>query len=278
VKTLTDEIVAICGELVTPYSKGLLVREIAKHIGCAEARVRDAFDEIKASERAIIVRHPGEKARRVVPCGHDFGFPRATVCKNCDVLFERAPKSVALNCSIQCKNSWTWKNPETRAKRLAGIRAERATPEAKARLAEHNKRRWSKPGEREKLSEQNRREWADPVKRAKRSAGIQAANGTAEMRKKYSDRKKEQWRDADYRDHISTAVREANQTAYCRAKASENMKEKWRNPQSRARYMAGQKKRAEKGAAANRGRKLSPEHRAKIGAATRARHQRSKGE
>lgn len=263
-KTLADEVLDVLPALAPPRSKGATVPALSKRLDCPAANIRDAMRALHDCDRAMIVRH-GERgdAQRLVPMDHDFGlgYP-ARPCRTCEKVFTQLTDGARF-CSRSCRVKWSWRDPDVRARRIASIKVERQTPEAKERLRQHNIRRWSKPEEHAKLSEQNRREWADPAKRAKRSAGIQAANGSPEMRKKYSDRKKEQWKDADYREHTIAAATAGHRTSYSREKASRLLKERWQNPQTRPRYMAGAKKGAAKRAAAMKGKPLPPKHKEK---------------
>lgn len=260
-KTLAEEIAMALPSFVQPYTKGPRAKELAEALGAAEARVRAAMDEIKGKGLATVVRYPGSKARHVVPLDHDFGFQRATVCRWCDLLFERPPKSKRQCCSRSCGIAWSWTRPGVKEKRIDALREERATPEAQARLAAHNARRWSKPEEREKLREQNRREWADPVKRAKRAAGIQAAHGTKEKRRFYSNVRRRQWKEPEFREKTLAGMQERWSKPENKKKWSDGLRERWRDPEQRPKFMAAVKRSGARAAARIREQWADPEQR-----------------
>ncbi len=261
--SLAAEIVAALPSLMKVHPQGPRVDAIADFVAASPASVRKAFAAIKADASAIVVRYPGSKARHVVPLGHDFGFHRAAVCPHCDLLFERPRNSKRRCCSQRCGTALSWTKPDVAARRTAGIRAERETIAAKARLAAHNDRRWKSPEARAQLSEQNRRNWADPVKRAKRAAAIQKAHGTKESRKRYSDMRREMWADPDYRKKAIAGMRAAHQTEEHRRAASERMKKRWRDPVQREKLTKACAGNLRKNGDKVVGKKQSPEHVAK---------------
>ena len=238
--TLAEEIVRELPRMMEAHAKGPRAADIARHMACGEPHARAAMLAIKEAGTATVVRYPGSTgrpARHLVPLAHDFGF-RARACKMCDVLFEYAPKSKRMCCTRACGIAWSWTRPGVKERRRAGILEERKTPEAKARLAAHNKRRWSDPAQRKALSEQNRREWADPTKKAKRAARIQARNGSREGRKRASKIRKSFWDDPDGRQKMVDGIRKSKQTPEARAQFSELLRERWKDPEMRKKYTA----------------------------------------
>lgn len=196
--TFADELLAMLPTIIATHPLGATIDEAGRRLASPRQFVREAFDTLNAEGRAIMVRRRGGRVIYLVPSDYPI-----TACKNCHVEFE--PKWKAKCCSRACSISWSWRQPGVAEKRKAGIRAERKSPEAKARLAAHNKRRWAKPEEHAKLSEQNRRQWANPVYRAKRSAGIQAANGSPEARRAWSKLRSKAW--AENRERYVEAMR-----------------------------------------------------------------------
>ncbi|MCW5695813.1 MAG: hypothetical protein KIS96_03650 [Bauldia sp.] len=225
---------------------GATVAEVVIWLGVQPGFVREAFLDLDTAGRAKAVRRKGGRTLYLVP------FDAAIMsCRNCYREFERPKKSRRQCCSRSCGIAWSWKNGDTRARRSEGIRAERATPQAKARAAAFNKRRWSRPGERERLAEQNRERWSDPVMRAKLSVGIQRANGTQERRKYYSDLRRRQWaEDEEYRTKTLAGMSAAKE------RMSEAMKRRWADPEYREKMSqiavqrAAERRRAKRDAAA----------------------------
>lgn len=142
-------------------------------------------------------------------------------------------------CSRACQSAALWKIPGVREKMIAGIKAYRAKPESKARLAAHNKRRWSKPGERERMSEQNRRQWADPVIKKKRSAAIRERHKNPAFRKKLSDIRKADWQRPEYRAMMIAKTSAALRKPEYRKWFGDRLRERWANPITRAKLLRG---------------------------------------
>lgn len=245
--TLADEILTALPSLVQPYSKGLTIKEVAAHFCCSVADASAAFDELRSTWRAQVVRH-GERGgtRRVTAIGHDFGLPGAfaKACRLCENLYQSQNE---FYCSKKCSATDRWNRPGYKERVRAALSAAQSTPEAVARTRAVNKKRWSQPGEREKLSEHNRTvKWADPITRAKLSAGIQRVNGSPEMRKKISDRKKKEWQDPEYRERHVAAVRAHHQKPESREKFAELLRKRWEDPEMRAKYTRANRERNDK--------------------------------
>lgn len=236
-------------------------------MACTVQQAREAMRRLDDAGLALNVRWPGSKARYLLLL--DGLPPQHRSCRGCGVVFEHPRKSRRICCSRSCGIAWSWKQPGVAERRKAAIRAEKATPEAKARLAAHNERRWSDPDERERLSEWNKKRWADPVTKAKLSASIQAVNGSAEGRKRASRIRTEAWQSEEIRERTVAGIRRSKQTPEARAKFSKLLKDRWRDPALRPKYMAAVKKSAAKRAESARGKKQSPETIAKRVESTR---------
>lgn len=260
---LSDEMVVFLPFIAEHYPGGVPLRALGEAMGVDWPHIRKAAVEASESRKIWLMRRG--RSFIVSQLGAMIDLPR--VCIGCGTVFD-APKAMKngrmqlthrATCSHSCRNRWSWRKPQTRAKRGEGIRAAFNTEEARLRLAAHNNRRWSKPGERERLSEQNRREWRDPVKSALRAQSIKAVNGSPEMRKFYSDLRKEWWADPTMRQKMQEAVSASQSTQEYRQKLSLLVKERWRDPVWREKWT-----RANRARAGNRkGMKQSPEHVAK---------------
>jgi hypothetical protein len=251
-KTLADEIHGILSTKAVPLSV------IVARLGADAANVRRAAQALNDSGKALLVRR-----RRVLHLASTaYTVP---VCKNCYGEFERpifacGKASKRLTCSPFCHAAWGWKSkPGARERKIAGIKKQRATPEAKAILAAHNKRRWSKPEEHERLSEQNRREWADPEKKAKRAAGIRAAHGSAEKRKFYSDMRKADWQKPGYRERAIASMREVKNRPEVKAAFARLIKARWKDPKLRPKFLASAKRNGQKAIERLKGKEQTPE-------------------
>lgn len=171
---------------------------------------------------------PTEETAACIVCGAGFALPpkRKTSDKR------------RQTCSRSCAVALAWKNQDSRAKRIASIKAERNTPGAKARAARINRERWARPGEREKLARRNRERWADPSIREAMSAAIRAVQGTPEMRAHYSQMRRRQWaEDQSYRERTVEGIRRSKGSPEARALFSILLKARWRDPARRAKYM-----------------------------------------
>lgn len=226
---------------------------IAATLGVDPSNIRRIALALAMADLAVIVR------RGKILNLASLSF-KGCACKSCYAEFQRPKKSKRKCCSRSCGIAWSWNRPGVREKRCAGIRAERKTPAARARLDAHNQRRWSKPGEREKLSEQNRREWSDPEKRQARAASIRAVNGSAEFRKLCSDIRKAYWqKDSASRDEHLAAITAAMTSPEMRAKRSAENQRRYRGTATRERYLEVSRKNIAKATAAITGKKKSPE-------------------
>lgn len=252
--SLADEILIALPDLMAVHADGPTISVLADWLSAGAINVRRALDEIEASERASVVRYRGSRTLHLVPNGH------CVACKNCRLKFERKRKSKAVCCSQKCAVAWSWKNPETKARRISGIKKQRRSPEGRANTAERNRKLWSDPKQRDRLSKWNRERWADPETRARISVKIQAAHSTTEKRQFYADARRAEWADPAQRAKRMETTNAAKRTPEYRAKFSEYMKRRWQDPVARKKLLASVRRNSAKGATALRGRKQSPEH------------------
>lgn len=241
--TLATDLLASLPKLTQRHPRGPMAKDMAAFVAASIPAVLDAARQLDAEGLAIFLRYPGSKARHLVPLAFDLG-PQGRVCANCRVVFGQPKKGRRRCCGRSCGIAWSWKQPGVAERRRSGIVAERATPEARARLAEHNRRRWSDPDQHAVLSEQNRRQWADPVARARRSTSIQAANGSAEARAAWSAMRKEMWEDPGYRAKACAGIKASKSTPEARALFSELLRARWQDPVLREKYLAAVRKNA----------------------------------
>jgi hypothetical protein len=199
--------------------------------------VRAAMHQANKSAAADLVRHRGSRELFLVPCGTR-GDDLLNICVVCRQSFTRRPNSSARTCSRSCANSLGWSDPQKVQKRIANIKAEKQTAEAKARHAENNQKRWSRPGERERLSKKNKERWADPAERAKMSRGIRKAQNDPEQRQLYSEIRKRYWADPEKRRKMVDGIRRSKGSPEARALFSSLLKQRWRDPILREKYMA----------------------------------------
>lgn len=244
-KTLADE----CLDLLD--GEPIPATALASKLGADRASVRDAIKKLAAEGRAQAFTKGQGAALHLAPLHY-----AGRICVICMAAFDppasgaaRKRPSKRQTCSRACAASLSWLKPGAREKKIAAIKAERQTERAKARLAEHDRRRWSKPEEHQKLSEQNRREWADPYKAAKRAVGIKKAHSTPEKRKFYSESRKKEWADPVERERRSKIIKEAKNKPEYKAKHREMMKARWRDPVMREKYTRANGYRNEKLAA-----------------------------
>lgn len=268
-KTLADEILEALPALIAANPVGASVDDIATLLYAPAAHVRAAMVSLHESGRASLARWPGSKRRYLVPVGFDFG-QRRRACLNCHLVFGRPPGSKRVCCTRSCSSAWAWTKPGEAERRGAAIRVALTTPEARLRQDETNRRRWSDPEQHLRLSEQNRQCWADPVQKAKRSASIQAVNGSPEKRAEASAIRSALWADPEYRERAGQAVREARARPDVRAKASAAMKRRWADPAQREKMIAATAPSRAKATAAVTGARQSPEHVARRVAAVSA--------
>jgi len=256
-KSLADEILEHLPEMFDATALGPTVADVCSRLDIGPAHARAAMKRLDEEGRALFVRYEGSKRRHLLPL--DALEHPAAACAYCRLVFERPPKSKRVCCTKACGIRWSWTNPSSRANRTAAIQRSAGTAEFSAKAVERNRIRWSDPAQRASLSEKNRLMWADPAVRARRSAAIQAVQGTPENRQKAARRKREQWADPDYRERHIEALRSAKRSPEARAKFSELLKARWQDPEMRAKFMAANAARAAANAERNRGRKQSPE-------------------
>ncbi len=236
--TVADEILQDLPGLIRDYPDGPSLKIIAAHMGLELAHVRAAARTLNSEARADLMRRMDSREQFLVP----YRYRKAEglrFCARCDATFEQTePRKFATGihysnrrcCTRACAIAWSWDRPGVREKRKAGISVSKQTPEAKAVLEAHNKRRWSKPEEHARLSEQNRREWADPLKKLLRSQSIAATHRTPEMRKFYSDLRKAWWQIPEMRQKMCEAATKAKNTPEFKAYFSALLRERWKDP------------------------------------------------
>lgn len=256
---LEDRIISV----LSTFDEPPMARDVAAAIVSEEAAVRRAFERLESSGKAKIVRRG--RGLHLVPA--DWPVPMCIVCR---AEFERPRKSKRVTCCRSCAVSLSWKNPDTKQQRVASIKDERQTEEARARAIRNNKKRWSRPGEREKLSERNRQMWADPYENAKMSVAIQKVQLTPERREFQSKQIKSRWDDPKGREKLVRGIRNSKSTPEARAKFSRLLRERWQDPEWREKYLAATRKNSAKGAEKTRGKKQSEEQIAKRVASTSA--------
>jgi hypothetical protein len=232
-KGLAHELAA----LVATSTRCVTARVACEALAAEIQHVRAAMRELNEAGVADLVRDKGSRELFLVQVG-ERSHGRVNMCVVCRGEFERRLKSKARTCSRSCSNSLGWSDPEKVQKRIANIRAEKATPEAKARQTEHNRKRWSRPGERERLSRQNRQRWADPATRANMSRGIRSVQQSPEMRQHYSEMRKRDWADPEKRKKLVDGIRRSKGSPEARALFSKLLKARWQDPEWRKKYLS----------------------------------------
>lgn len=159
----------------------------------------------------------------------------------CGKEFERPNRSVRKTCSGSCAVAVAWLNPEKRALRVARLKAERATPEAKQRQSEINRKRWAEPGRRERLSEWNRQRWADPEIKASLSKSI-SRSFTHARREQLADLRRKEWRDPENRRRRMVGLRRVYDSLEWREKGRRLMQQRWQNPEWRKKAIQGMRR------------------------------------
>jgi hypothetical protein len=246
-KTLADEIF----DLIPAHPEGLTIARAVELLAVDAAHVRKAFYALNETQRARLRKRPQSRELFFHPSkwidyrDHNAPF----VCEACRAPFG-PPKHPRRCCCRSCAVSLSWRDPNVHAARCAAIGVERRTPEALARTARLNAKRWSDPAEHEKLSEHNRRQWQDPQQRASRSRGIRAAHGTPEKRKFYSDFRRAAWADPEQRRKMQEAAAESQRKTNYRKLMGDKLRERWKDPAYRALMIERSKaaKRAKSGA------------------------------
>lgn len=254
-RTLADEILAVLPSIMIENPHGPRLRIIAQRLGADEASVRRAARQLNVDARADLMRRLDSPEQFLVPIRYRKAVG-LRYCANCGETFTAPPVKTFKTgthysdrrcCSRSCGIAWSWTRPGVKQRRIEAIKTERKSPEAMARLAAHNKRRWSRPEEHEKLSAQNRREWADPVKGALRAQSIKAVNGSPKMVKFYSDLRKAWWKDPAMRQKMLNAAKASQSTQEYRAKLSKLVRERWRDPVWRKKWTEANRIKSRKG-------------------------------
>jgi hypothetical protein len=257
--SLADEIMVALRGLIATHPNGPNIKQISEAVSADPASIRKAMAQLNTEARAMLMRRDDSRELFLYP--NTKRILGLNICAKCGAGYRRTDKTVSKRCcSRACGISWSWTRPGVKEKRKAGIRAERATPAAKARAAKLNRERWSRPGERERLSEWNKKRWANPAIKADLARAIALVQRTPEMRKLYSDLRKEWWKDPVMREKMLKAMADAHGTPEYRAKHSERMKARWRDPVLRKKYLAAVGRNVKKIAENNRGKRQSPEH------------------
>lgn len=269
-KTLADEILDALPALIAQRPEGATVEDITELLYVPATNARAAMKALGEDGRALLVRYPGSKRRYLVPLDHGFG-DRRRPCASCGLVFLPPAKSGRRCCSRPCSIRWGWDRLDAGARdaRTANAREGCRSAENRARVTAQNNARFADPAERENIAAHNRRRWADPVARAKNSANIQRVQGSPEYRRLYSELRRAMWDDPEYRERCIAAMTAAKRTPEARAKFSALLRERWKDPAWRKKWedgIAG----VRAAARANRGKKHSPEHIAKIVASRKA--------
>ncbi len=230
-QSVADQIIAAIPE----GRAGLSLEDAAGFVGGPLTDSRKAFEKVAADGHAMLVRrgHGG----RLFLVRLDAGVLSCVMCQR---EYQRGKKSKRVTCSTPCAMSYGWAKagPEAAKKRGEAIAASHDTPEQRARLAAHNKRRWAKPSEKEKLAAQNRREWKDPEKAAIRAAKIRINHQKPEMREFYSKLRKSDWQRPEYAEMVKAKAHASQKVAAYRARFSTLMKQRWADGDLRKKYTA----------------------------------------
>lgn len=240
--SFAEEILVELPAMMVEHPLGPTVGAISRRMAADAASVRRAMAELDVSGFAILVRRAGERAFRLVPADAPI-----KACRVCHAEFIRRKKSKAVTCSRACAVALAWRNPESAARRVASIKAERGTPEARERQAQNNAVRWARPGERERMGEHNRRRWKDPITKAEVSASIRKTHGSAKTRALHSRRRKEAWENPETRERTVAGIRRSKQTPEARAKFSALLKARWQDPVLREKYLSAARRNGAKG-------------------------------
>lgn len=252
--TLADEVFGELTALVRAHPTGVTVSTVAKKFSADAASARRALRQLNTEGRAKLMRRMDSRQEFLVPLRYR-AAPGLRICANCGIAFQLRPMARYATgtshdnrkcCTRTCSISWSWRRPGVADRRKAGIRAERATPAARARAANFNKKRWAKPGERERLSESNRRRWADPAIKAEWSRAIARVQRSPEMRRLYSELRKQWWKDPAMREKMIASAKRVKNTPEFKAYFSELCRKRWRDPVWRKKWLAAARKNAAK--------------------------------
>jgi hypothetical protein len=263
--TVADEIALVLPSLWATHPNGPALAVFADKLAIDLGKIRRAAKEINADGRAWLMRRLKSREQFLVPPRCHVGGLR--YCANCEKTFDnfyfdpngKRRMAMSRTCSRSCAVALKWKKPGMREHMRRVLSERQSTPDALARIAAHNKRRWSDSEEHKRLSEQNRREWADPVKGALRAQSIKEVQNRPEQRKFYSDLRKQWWKDPVMRKKMHDAAAASQKTQAYREKLSGLAKERWRDPVWREKWTAANKVKSMKAASINRGRKQSRE-------------------
>ncbi len=167
-------------------------------------------------------------------------------CRSCKKPFtatkDKASARSRVTCSRSCAVALSWTTPGVRERKIANIRIERQSPEAKARLAAHNARRWAKPEEHERLSNWNKARWADPKINKDLSAAIRKAHAKPAFRKLLSDIRKRNWKNPDYRHRMIERNKIGHNTPEFIIMFKRRLAERWADPVARQKMLLGRAK------------------------------------
>lgn len=164
--------------------------------------------------------------------------------KSCEICASRfmTRNRKRRTCGQSCANVMSWRNPQTKANRGAGIRRAKNSPEGRLRVNRGNQVRWANPRAREQLSEWNRKRWSDPVYKAKQSIALKELwKNNDQSKKRIRDAAVERWRNPEFRAHMSKMMREAKNRPEVKAAFSEWVREKWKLPAWRKAWLARQR-------------------------------------
>lgn len=284
--SLADEILRALPELMLVNRSGPSALMICEAVGADIGAVRRAMHQLNEEGRADLMRRLDSREQFLVPLRYR-GIDGLRYCVNCGETFKPPAKvrerggtrySNRRGCSRACGIAWSWNRPGVRDRRRMGIAQQKRTPEALAKTAEINEKRWARSGERERMGEKSRRRWADPVMKANLARAIALVQRSPEMRKLYSDLRKQWWKDPLMREKMVVAMKACRATPEARAKFSELLKARWHDPVLRKKYLAAARANIKKMAVKNVGKRQSVEHVAARIASSKKTKMRSKGD
>lgn len=230
-KTLADEILS----LMVDTQAALSAETCADRLAVTVQNVREAMHKINEEGRADLVRI-GTSKQLLLVWRNTRSSDLRNICVRCHKPFLRPENSKRRCCCQSCSCAMSWRGPGVKEARIEGIKIERRTPAARARLAAHNKRRWAKPEQHANLSEDNKRRWADPEIKAKMARGIRRIRQLPEKRAASSEIKKRQWKEDEYRKNAIAGIKRSKSTPEARAKFSKLLSDRWKDPVMREKY------------------------------------------
>lgn len=240
-KTLPEEIAETLPAMLEAAPLGVSLADVAVRLAASVPDVRRAVGTFKARPElgVVVVRYGRAPKQFLRLAGVGFG-QLERVCEVCGAVFEVKAKTIKKRCcSRSCAPKLIWMNPEARARVMAGIKAQKQTPEGRAHTAEANRKCWADPEQRRRLSDWNKERWADPETKAHLSAAIAASHGRPEVRDKVRKRIRRRWDDPAEREKLERGIRRSKTTQEARAKFSRLLKDRWKDPEFREKWTQG---------------------------------------